>query len=115
MASDEGFDRVAWVTGEQSADRYDLSKQVDAIKYTKEGGKYNIIAEKNGVDQITKNNLSESELESAVGKEVAQKIVNGEGDSELNFGFKTLTGQDLKVGGEGMIDLLQQHSLPKVR
>ncbi len=113
MASQEGFDRVAWVTGEQSADRYDLSKQVDAIKYTKEGGKYNIIAENNGVDQITKNNLSESELESAVGKEVAQKIVNGEGDSELNFGFKTLTGQDLKVGGEGM-KAFYNSILPKV-
>lgn len=31
MAAQEGFDRVAWVTGEQNAERYDLSKQVDYI------------------------------------------------------------------------------------
>ena len=30
-AVDGGFDRIAMVTGEQSAERYDLSKQVNSI------------------------------------------------------------------------------------
>jgi hypothetical protein len=32
-AAENGFDRVAWTTGEQQADRYDLSKHIGAILY----------------------------------------------------------------------------------
>jgi len=33
MAAEGGYDRVAFVNGEQSADRYDLSKQISKIRY----------------------------------------------------------------------------------
>jgi hypothetical protein len=35
-AAEHGYDRVAWTTGEQQAERYDLSKHVSAIGWTKQ-------------------------------------------------------------------------------
>ena len=32
-AAENGFDRIAWTTGEQQAERYDLSKQIDRVAY----------------------------------------------------------------------------------
>jgi len=32
LAAEGGYDQVAWTTGEQQADRYDLSKQINAIE-----------------------------------------------------------------------------------
>ena len=32
IAAEEGFDRVAWTTGEQQADRYDLRRYIYAIQ-----------------------------------------------------------------------------------
>jgi len=104
-AIDNGFDRIAWTTGEQQAERYDLSKQIDSIRVQYEGDKYSLIIEKDGqsVDEI--NNLSENELEEYVGKELAGKIVNKDGgkdESIEDLEVKKYSGLDLKVGGEGM-------------
>ena len=118
MAAQEGFDRVAWVTGEQSADRYDLSKQIDEIVYRKlSNEKYAITVNKDN-SVLTKKELSENELEGYVGKEVAKKIIEGEGKSTGkqkldDIGVKSLSGLDLKVGGEGM-KTFYNSILPKV-
>ncbi len=97
MAVDEGYDKVAFVNGEQSADRYDLSKQISDIHYTKEtNGKYYIVVGgPNG--GVHSGEHTASGLEDYVGKELAQKIVDRADDS-----MKELSGLDLKVGGEGM-------------
>ena len=44
-AAEGNYDKLSWVTGEQTAERYDLSKQVDALYYvkTKNGYKLKII------------------------------------------------------------------------
>ena len=101
-AAENGFDQVAWTTGEQQAARYDLSKQVDHIDYKKEGEMYRLgVVDKNGEGvNLPKESFTAAELEDVVGKEVAKKIVNGEGQS--GGGRMTLRGLDLKVGGEGM-------------
>ena len=110
-AAENGFDRVAWTTGEMQVERYDLSKQVDKLAYQKREGGYFVSAMINGVGNPLNNGntISENQLEEYVGKEVAQKIVNGEGDVQNYAGnneprneFKELSGTDLKVGGEGM-------------
>jgi hypothetical protein len=94
MASEQGYDRVAWVTGEQSAERYDLSKQVDRLSIAKNiQGKYLVIGLKDGNQVINKNNVEETELEGLVGKDIAVKAIKGQSSFE---------GLDLKVGGEGM-------------
>jgi len=107
-AAENGFDRVAWTTGEQQADRYDLSKQVDKIVYVKDGDVYHIDAIQ-GRDEklLTKEDVKESEIEGILGKEVAKKIIAGEGVKPTGkFPYveaaRELSGADLKVGGEGM-------------
>lgn len=103
-AAENGFDRMAWTTGAQQAERYDLSKQVDRIIYYKVGEKYWVHVYKEGntglVSDIAKEGLSPQELGEFIGKEVAQKIVNGEGRKTENG--LVLSNLDLKVGGEGM-------------
>ena len=104
-AAENGFDRVAWTTGEQQAARYDLSKQVDAVAAHKNpDGTYYIQVEKNGSFLHEDPKLPESKLEDLLGKDLAKKIVSGEGKEEMRDGapFKVYSGLDLKVGGEGM-------------
>lgn len=97
-AADNGFDRIAWTTGEQQAERYDLSKQIDSLRVRKDGdSKYTVIAELKGGNLHTFGQLTEKELPEHVGKELAEKIVNQKDD------FHKYAGIDLKVGGRGMI------------
>ena len=99
-ASENGFERIAWTTGEQQADRYDLSKQAELIRvYRDKKGKYRIY-----VRPIDSEDLSvvhtaarEDQLEGLVGKELTKKIVNQKDDEVVDY-----TGVDLKVGGESM-------------
>lgn len=112
-AAENGYDRVAWTPGEMQAKRYDLSKQVKAIYYKKNAdGTFHVFAEHKtggGSTNLGKA-LKESELEGAIGKDVAARIAAGEG-AETNLGgggtlqmdmWTSLTGHNLKVGGEGM-------------
>lgn len=102
-ASENGFDKIAFANGQQNADLYDLSKQVEYINYRKVGDdKYQLeIVSTNGTEvTLPKDAYAAEELEDVVGKEIAQKIVNDEG--ERNGQRRTLRDMDLKVGGEGM-------------
>ncbi|TSA41473.1 MAG: hypothetical protein D4R57_00570 [Verrucomicrobiales bacterium] len=104
-ASEHGFDRIAWTTGEQQAERYDLSKQVDNITYgAHKDETYDINVKKDGRIVIGKERQSVSELENLVGKEVTQKIVDrvGKFPDNIHTDGGELSGLDLKVGGEGM-------------
>ena len=113
-AADTGMDRVYLTTGARQADRYDLSKQIDRIDYNKNpDGSYNLSAIKNGSEVLAKEELTLAEVEQLVGKDLAKKMTAGEGksnvpadrwepeDSEIPQ-YRTLSGLDLKVGGEGM-------------
>jgi hypothetical protein len=105
MATEGGYDRVAFTTGKQQADRFDLSKQISELSYRKmdddltkslgEGVFYEINALDNNGTSTIKKQVTQDELPDLVGKEIAKKIVE-KGDSG------TLKGLDLQVGGEGM-------------
>jgi hypothetical protein len=91
----QGADKLAWTTGEQQNDRYDLSKSVDQISIAKQpnGNDYVVVGVKDNnviVNRIAK----ESELEGIVGKEIASKAINE--------GQNVFKGKDLAVGGKGM-------------
>jgi len=121
-ATDNDFDQIAWTTGKQQAKRYDLSKQVDQISYKKnEDGTYVLLITPKGsnaaLDTIQNQNMKsvpENKLEDIIGKELAKKIVNKEGEAFTNLSymneaktqedmtFRKFTGVDLEVGGEGM-------------
>ena len=108
-AAENGYDRIAWTTGQQQVDRYDLSKQVNEINYYKKAnGDYILtVRDKKNYPFIERKSYKENELEDLVGKEIANKIINGEGEYVHMKGF-VISGLDLKVGGEGMIAFYDQ-------
>jgi len=103
-AAENGFDRIAWTTGEQQAARYDLSKHLDAIGYQRRGELFNVAAfDKNGGTVWRSDHATIQDVEDHVGKEIAQKMVDGVGRADdQGSGLKYLEDINLKVGGEGM-------------
>lgn len=112
-AAENGFDKVAWTTGEQQAERYDLRQVVeqiisadnnieetsDGIPIVKDvalimsrGVDYNFKVDKDGVIHNTE--FRGKTLSSVVGKPLAERIMQ---QKEL-----VVRGADLKIGGEGM-------------
>ena len=99
----QGAEKIAWTTGEQQNERYDLSKQIDEISYleTKEKGIYDVKATKNKVTQFADKQMDLNKIESTFGKDIAEKISNGVG--EVKRGITFISGERLKMGGKGMI------------
>lgn len=113
MAAEGGYDRVAFVNGTQSAERYDLSKQVDSIEWNgrhnesekrvtvtpNEGNAIEFVVQPDGnVESMSGNSIGNEfdgkRLDEIVGKEVAERI--------LGEPYGDMRGNGLKVGGEGM-------------
>lgn len=106
-AAENGYDAISWTPGEAQAARYDLSKQIKALRYEKNlDGTYNLGANKdpNTWTEIhVGDKIPEAKLADYVGKDVAEKIVKDQGKAdERELPGKILSGVDLKVGGEGM-------------
>lgn len=106
-AAENGYDKVAFVNGEQSADRYDLSKEIDEVYYNKTANAFG--AYKNGKAVMMKNDVQPEDLVDLIGKDVAEKLLNAPIEKPTQSGaehieMQRLKGQELKVGGEGMIN-----------
>jgi hypothetical protein len=100
-AVENKFDKVAWTTGEQQADRFDLSKQIKSVSARKTGDEYQIqFVTNQGTRQTVNGNdyINIQTVEDNIGKELAKKIEKQEPSKE----FTEYSGLDLKVGGEGM-------------
>ena len=117
-AVDEGYDRVAFINGKQSADRYDLANYVENIQWDSNPSKFSfgksgaektvVINMQNGNPirlPITSNGKVQSgrgtpfdgkDLDEIIGKDAAKKIMAGEKGS--------LEGEGLSIGGKGMKD-----------
>lgn len=115
IAVREGKDRIGWTTGEQQAERYNLSHRLDRIEYQKENDKYLVRAfEKDDpeaimqIDGLPKSFKDAAEIEKFFGKDVARQIVEDTApdnphkkDNRFSLN-KAIFGDNLKVGGEGM-------------
>ncbi|MEI7464440.1 MAG: PLxRFG domain-containing protein [Burkholderiales bacterium] len=99
MAVDEGYDRVAFVTGQQAADRFDLSKQISYLAWR--GGDFRAYDLK-GEPTITRTGTSQQDVADLVGKEVAERLFSQKPTGEGRNALYTLSGENLKVGGDGM-------------
>ena len=102
-AAEHGYDQLAWTTGEQQAERYDLSKQISKIEWIKASQKYVVGEQHYRITAYDLNNhevLNQSpvasELPDIIGKDAADKILTSQESKGV------LAGLDLKVGGEGM-------------
>jgi hypothetical protein len=102
----QGADKLAWTTGEQQNDRYDLSKSVSKLSLTKD----NVLRayDLNGEKIYDKKISSEKEIEDTFGKEAAQKLLEQPTQKVITdydpkgIDGRELSGVDLKVGGKGM-------------
>lgn len=109
MAVDEGYDRVAFVSGEQSAERYDLSKQIKELTWHDGGrigeGQGMLDAYDHAGNKVISRTIPATELTDTVGKEVAQRLLDSKPMKPILTSaaqVRILSGLDLKVGGEGM-------------
>ena len=103
-AAENGYDKVAWTTGEQQAARYDLSKQLKGVFAEKirgggKSGQYDIRGIDHTGNEVLQRVVPERELPEVVGKDLADKIVS---EADRYPDGNEYTGLDLRVGGEGM-------------
>ena len=106
-AVENGKDRLSWTPGEAQAKRYDLSKQVDSVHYNPDTQR--LVAKRGNSNVIDQNGVPPDKLADYVGKDVARKIM---GEEPNVNGLRSLRGENLKVGGEGMNEFYDK-MLPK--
>ena len=104
-----GHDRIVFTPGQAQADRYDLSKQVASLHYTPEErfGEHVVPGLLTAVDHyndpvIRERDVPPEKIADYVGKEMADRLLQ---QKKTNFAGRmthTLSGVDLKIGGEGM-------------
>jgi hypothetical protein len=106
-AEKQGADYIAWTTGEQQNERYDLSKQVEKIDI--EGlednvqlvdiklpdGSTDYLEVENGI--IRDGSNKGQRLDNVIGKEYADKVISTPANEN-----RVLEGEGLKMGGSGM-------------
>ncbi len=117
-AAENGYDKVAWTTGEQQAERYDLGGVVSTIgKYDRRengifveinmrnGNRHGVFADNEG--NVTGRIFFQEakHLSEIIGKEAAEKVLRLENGEEID-------GGGLSIGGEGMKGFYDQ-MLPK--
>ena len=116
-AKENGFDGVALATKpgrtawETQADRYSLEKQVKEINYAKnaDGTFWVRVRDINDNTVWKAENAPKVDVTDTVGKEIAEKMARGEGHKDATWAKNTtLSGLDLRVGGEGLKKLYDQ-------
>lgn len=106
-AVENGKDRLSWTPGDAQAKRYDLSQQVDSVHYNPDTQR--LVAKRGNANVIDQNSVPPDKLADYVGKDVARKIM---GEEPNVNGLRSLRGDGLKVGGEGMNEFYDK-MLPK--
>lgn len=108
----EGKTWIGWTSGETQNERYDLSKQVDNVMLTDwpaSGKDMAILTAHKGTAQVIKETINKNDLADYIGKDAAEKLLNAKDEG---MGVRTISGDDLKVGGKGMTGFYDQ-ILPK--
>jgi hypothetical protein len=96
-AAEKGYHGIVVTPGAEQADRYNLANHIDSLHFSRNSdGTVDINAVKDRNTVVDKTMQTPEQIESMVGKDLAQKIFN----TKTSFG--SLEGLDLQVGGEGM-------------
>ena len=117
-AVEQGYDEVAWSTGRQQRERYNLSKVIDLIEYEKlyyhpdnvDKGKVDLVdiaARKNG-DIIFTKQIKTEELADYIGKDLATKILN----SKENEGRISNLDEEIRADGHSGMYLFYDQEIP---
>ena len=110
-AAENGFDRVAFTTGRQQAERYNLAKKASKIAYSpateEDPTSHLVVYDHGGSIIIHQRGLNDEDLQRFVGKELAVRLLSSPMQRErIAAGYEPqahiLQGDDLAFGGEGM-------------
>ncbi len=103
-AAEKGYHGLVVTPGNVQADRYSLAKHIDSLSYEKKNDKYHLryVPKGGGTFESLAAGVAPEDLASHVGKEMAEKIINKEGNRAGSTGIYTFPNVDLQVGGEGM-------------
>jgi hypothetical protein len=102
FAAENGYDSVAWTTGEQQANRYSLSRQLRSVNVEKlSRGKYHVTMAGPRGEAAGGGEPTAEQLPGWVGEDFAKKIIAEFDDKPIGH-FHIYSGLDLTVGGEGM-------------
>jgi hypothetical protein len=111
-AIDNGYDKVAWTTGEMQAKRYSLGGTYNDVSIGQDKYGYWLQARDSNNDiRFDRNGLTEKGLAEHIGVELASKAI-----SDIQNGKSAdYTGQDLNLGGQGLRKLYDQdlHNVAK--
>lgn len=105
-AGQNGYDGISWDTGDTQADRYDLRKQVSAIHYKNNNGRYNVSYTPQqgqrgaGVEHKLFHGVDHDTVSKVFAHDISNKMKNGVGTPDGDR--MKLQGEDLKIGTEGM-------------
>ena len=110
-AAENGYDRVAWTTGEEQNERYNLSQAVGSLTlegmHDSEG--YRVRMAQRAASTLDSQDLgriverardetvlrmTEGQMRTAFGNDIAQRVIDSDGEP--------VRGDDLRVGGDGM-------------
>lgn len=107
MAAEEGFDKIAWTTGEQQLAAYPgLEKSLSKVIWKAHPGKKNgvLVAYDLNDNAVIERETSEDKIDSFIGKGPAKRLIESQVSykTAANQEVKEISGDGLKVGGEGM-------------
>jgi len=104
LAADEGYDAIAWTTGETQNARYDLGDKITGLIVNElEGGQYELMARvpEEDIFRVIDSSMTKEKLQDHIGKEMTKRALdNMEGPEGVRSA--TLEGDDLRLGGKGM-------------
>jgi len=112
-AVENGYDVLTWDTGDTNNDRYDLSQSVKKISWGKnKAGTYFLSIrlqkeDEDGNNSITRDNQTKEQIAELLGKDIAEDIASGKSANDTApvgdmVQFGEISGDGLKVGGQGM-------------
>ena len=111
LAAEEGFDKVAWTTGEQQAKRYGLGGKIDSIYIGQSrnfSDRYSVMTYDKNADVMHAGtgDFTPKQMEEMFGKSITKQLIDGLNEQGERIGNRYIQyhvdGVDLDVGGEGM-------------
>lgn len=114
LAAEEGYDKIAWTSGQMQSDRYSMTKVLGDFYYKPNGdGTYKVSAALNQrragytyYSDLNYDSLTVDKIGEIFGKDIATKVSEGKGRKGYSHNNEidwiTFSGRDLKMANEGM-------------
>jgi hypothetical protein len=98
-AAENGYEQVAWTTGEQQAQRYNLGNIVSKVAYNSVTNQLMAFDRNDSV--VLQQNVTKEELPQYIGQDVAKQLLNEDNRSSLGV-HRLDFPEGTVIGGEGM-------------